>query len=323
MSMSRREMIASVPAAALAAGVGASPALAQSAAPASAQAPGFYKYKVGSTIVTAVNDGVAMRPVEGFIRNAELPAVQKTLADQFMPTDRFPIPFTTLVIETSNGLTLIDTGNGNSGAPTSGTWMSNFRAAGYDPANVRTVIFSHFHGDHINGFRLKEGTTPFANAEVLVPAPEWAFWMDDARMNNAPDAMKGAFQNVRRVFAPIMKDVKQFEPGKEVAPGIQSVAAYGHTPGHCAFVISSGSASLMALSDTTNHPALFVKNPDWSAIFDMDADAARATRRRLLDMAATEKTQVSFYHAPFPATGYIAKDGNGFDLVPVNWSPII
>lgn len=323
MSMSRREMIASVPAAALAASVSAAPALAQSASPAAGQAPAFYKYKVGSTVVTAVNDGVAMRPVEGFIRNAELAAVQKALSDQFMPTDRFPIPFTTLVVETSNGLTLIDTGNGNSGAPTSGTWMSNFRAAGYDPANVRTVIFSHFHGDHINGFRLKDGNAVFANAEVLVPAPEWAFWMDDARMNNAPDAMKGAFAGVRRVFSPIAKDVKQFEPGKEVAPGILSVAAFGHTPGHCAFVISSGSSSLMALSDTTNHPALFVKNPDWSAIFDMDADAARATRRRLLDMAAADRTQVSFYHAPFPATGHIVKEGNGFSLVPLNWSPII
>jgi hypothetical protein len=41
----------------------------------------------------------------------------------------------------------------------------------------------------------------------------------------------------------------------------------------------------------------------------------------MLDMAASERAQVSFYHAPFPATGHIAKEGNGFRFVPVQWSP--
>jgi hypothetical protein len=52
----------------------------------------------------------------------------------------------------------------------------------------------------------------------------------------------------------------------------------------------------------------------------MDADAARATRRKVLDMLAADKMQVAFYHAPFPATGFIVKDGNRFALVPVQWS---
>jgi glyoxylase-like metal-dependent hydrolase (beta-lactamase superfamily II) len=290
---------------------------------ASAQAPGFYRMKIGDTIVTAINDGFARRPLEGFIRNAELSDVQKAMGAAFLPTDQITIPFTTLVVQTGGKLILLDTGNGDSGAPTSGRWMANFRAAGFDPANVDTVIFSHFHGDHINGFRLKDGTSPFTKAEVHVPAPEWAFWMSDERMAAAPDAMKGAFSNVRRVFAPIAANVKQYTPGAEVAPGITSVAAFGHTPGHCTFVIASGSAKMMFMADTTNVPALFVRNPDWSAVFDMDADAARATRRRMLDMAATDKIQVAFYHAPFPANGFIAKSGNGFELVPVSWSSAI
>jgi glyoxylase-like metal-dependent hydrolase (beta-lactamase superfamily II) len=65
---------------------------------------------------------------------------------------------------------------------------ANFRAAGFDPAQVNTVIISHFHGDHIGGFRRQDGAAVFPNAEVMVPAAEWAFWMDDARMNQAPKA---------------------------------------------------------------------------------------------------------------------------------------
>ncbi len=217
---------------------GVSPAQAQGAPV--TQAPGFYRYKIGDITVTAINDGFARRPLEGFIRNAELADVKKAMAQSFLPDDALNISFTTLAIQNGGKLTLIDTGNGDSGAPTSGRWMANFKAAGFDPKDVSTIAFSHFHGDHINGFRLKDGTAVFPNAEVMVPAAEWAFWMDDARMNAAPEAMKGAFANVRRAFAPVAKDVKQFEAGKEILPGITSVAAYGHTPGHTTFTLASG-----------------------------------------------------------------------------------
>ena len=326
MTLTRRAVLASTALAATGA-----PALAQTASPspspapaqggASRQAPGFYRYKVGDIEVTAIHDGFARRPLEGFVRNAELSQVQQAAQEAFLPTDALPIVFTTLVLKQNDRLTLIDTGNGDMGAPTSGLWMANFRAAGFDPAQVNTVVISHFHGDHINGLRLKDGTAVFPRAEVMVPATEWDFWMDDARMNQAPEGMRGGFQGARRVFGPMAGDVKRYEANKEIVPGLTSVAAPGHTPGHTAYMLSSGSGKLMILSDLTNHPALFVRNPDWSAVFDMDADQARATRRRMLDMAASERAQVSFYHAPFPATGFIAKEGNGFRFVPAQWNP--
>jgi hypothetical protein len=77
------------------------------------------------------------------------------------------------------------------------------------------------------------------------------------------------------------------------------------------------------LSDTTNHPGLFARHPEWQAVFDMDGNQAVDTRRKLLDMAAAERARVAFYHAPFPATGYIAKSGTGYEFVPVQWSSAI
>lgn len=325
LDLSRRTLMAGAGALAAASTLdlpfGIAPAHAQGA-PVN-QNPGFYRYKVGDITVTAINDGFARRPLEGFVRNAELADVRKAMEQAYLPNDALSISFTTLAIQAGGKLTLIDTGNGDSGAPTSGAWMKNFRAAGFDPKDVSSVVFSHFHGDHINGFRLKDGTAVFPNAEVMVPAAEWAFWMDDAKASAAPDAMKGAFAGVRRVFGPVAKDVKQFEAGKEILPGITAVAAPGHTPGHTVFAVASGTGKLMIMSDTTNHPALFVRNPDWSAVFDMDGPQAAATRRKLLDMVSAEKMQVAFYHAPFPATGHIAKDGNGFELVPIQWSSTI
>lgn len=284
------------------------------------QAPGFYRYKVGDTEVTAIHDGFARRPIEGLVRNAELNDVKNALADAFLPTDALPITFTSLALKVGDRLVLIDAGNGDGGAPTTGRWMTNFRAAGFDPAQVNAVVISHFHPDHINGLRLEDGTAVFPNAEVMTPAPEWAFWMDDGRMAQAPEGLKANCQNVRRVFGPMAKDVKRYEAGEDVAPGVTAVAAHGHTPGHMAFAVSSGAGKLLVVSDITNHPALFARNPEWQAVFDMDGNQARETRRRMLDMAVAERTQVSFYHAPFPATGHIAKDGGGYAFVPVQWT---
>src|SRR3954462_12812827 len=235
------------------------PALAQLSAPAQIssagqQALGFYRYKVGDVEVTAIHDGFAPRPLDGLVRNADINDVKEAMADAFLPTDVLPITFTTLALRAGGRLILIDTGNGDSGAPTTGRWMANFRAAGFDPAQVNTVIISHFHPDHINGLRLKDGTAVFPNAEVMAPAPEWAFWMDDGKMAQAPDALKGNFQNVRRVFGPMAKDVKQYEAGQDLAPGVTAVAAPGHTPGHTVYAVSSGNGKLLVVSDITNLP---------------------------------------------------------------------
>jgi glyoxylase-like metal-dependent hydrolase (beta-lactamase superfamily II) len=184
-------------------------------------------------------------------------------------------------------------------------------------------VISHFHPDHINGIKTKEGQKTFPNAEISVPAPEWAYWMDDSKLSTASEGLKPGFLNARRIFADIAKEVKQFDPGTEVAPGITSIAAYGHTPGHTAFTVASGSQSMLLLSDTTNHPWLFVRNPEWQAIFDMDGNMAVENRKRLLDRAAADKMVVQGYHFPFPASGHITKTAKGYDLVPVMWQPAL
>jgi glyoxylase-like metal-dependent hydrolase (beta-lactamase superfamily II) len=287
---------------------------------AAGQAPGFYRFMVGEIEVTLVNDGAAVRPLaEGFVRNAPLAEVQGALAAAFQPTETLTIPFTTTVINNGSRLVMIDAGNGEMGAPGTGSWHENFRAAGYAPEQVDAVILSHFHGDHIQGLRTRAGEAVFPNAELMVPEAEWAFWMDDARMGQAPEAMRQAFQNVRRVFGPVAGEVTPYGGEKELVTGVTSLPAPGHTPGHTAFVVASGGDRLLIWSDTTNKPELFVRNPGWHAVFDMDPEQAEATRRRLLDTAAGERMQVAGYHFPFPATGFIAREGDGHAFVPTFW----
>ena len=318
-TVTRRGLLAGSAAAVLAAH--AAPVAA--AAPAAGrQTPGVYRYKIGTFELTALYDGIWYRPItDKFIRNAPFAEVELALADAFMPADKLATPFTTLVVDTGKKLVLIDTGTGGQIAPSAGALRENLSAAGIDPKAVDLIVISHFHPDHINGIKDKDNDVVFPNAEIMVPAAEWRFWMDDANMNAAPAEQKLTFRNQRRIFSDIARRVTRFTPGAEVAPGILTLAAPGHTPGHTVCSIHSGDQSLLVLGDTAQHPAVFARHPDWQAAFDIDGDAAVATRKKLFDRAAADRMLVTGYHFPFPACGHLIKTASGYEHVPVEWQP--
>jgi glyoxylase-like metal-dependent hydrolase (beta-lactamase superfamily II) len=308
---------------ALLAGAALAPPAAARAPSATAQGSGVFRYNLGSYQLTALYDGVWYVPIdEKFVRNASSTEVNEALAAAFLPPRILPISFTALLVNTGAKLVLIDTGTAGQIADTAGSLLDNFKSAGIDPKAVDTILISHFHPDHIDGIKTKDGAKIFPNAEVVVPEPEWDFWMDDANMSKAEGAVKRYFLNARRIFKDIAKDVRRFKPGNEVAPGIVSVAAYGHTPGHTAFAIHSGSQSMLAMSDTVRNPYLFARHPNWQPAFDMDGPQAVDARRRMLDHVAADRMLIEAYHFPFPACGHIAKTASGYDFVPSEWKPL-
>jgi glyoxylase-like metal-dependent hydrolase (beta-lactamase superfamily II) len=318
-----------------AAGIAAAPLLpavsASAAAPAAdKQAPSFYRYKVGDILVTVVSDGKNVFKLEdSFITNAKREDVSAALEQAYMPPGMMTIYFAPLVLNTGGKLVVIDTGNGAlakaSSKGTNGLFADNMAAAGFDPKNVDVVVISHFHTDHVNGLLTADGTPVFPNAEVLVPATEWKFWMDDGEMSRAPAGrMQGLFKNNRNIFeAGLKKKVTPYEWGKEIAPGLTSVETIGHTPGHTSYVLASGSGKVFIQSDVTNNPNPFATHPGWHAFFDQDGDQAEKTRRRIYDMVVAEKLQVQGFHYPFPGLGHVEKDGNGYRVIPAAWNPAI
>ena len=321
MMITRRSALAG--SAAAAASLALPAALQAAAPPVAVQGPGVHRTKVGSFQVTALYDGTWFLPIDGkFVRNASGMAVNRALADAFLPPRIMPISFTALLVNTGTKLVLIDTGTAGQVVDTAGVMIDNLSVAGVTPDKIDTILISHFHPDHIDGIKTKEGAKVFANAEILVPEPEWAYWMNDANMAGVAKPVQRYFLNAKRIFGDIANEVRRFKPGAEIVPGITSIPAYGHTPGHTAFAIHSGNQSMLAMSDTVRNPYLFARYPDWQPIFDMDGTLAVKTRRRMLDRAEADRKLVEAYHFPFPASGHMVKRGAGYELIPVEWKPL-
>jgi glyoxylase-like metal-dependent hydrolase (beta-lactamase superfamily II) len=318
------------------AGVAASTLLPISmAAPARAAAPqatkqvaSFYRYNVGSHQITVVNDGVTVVPrPDNYVPNASKEEVSKAFADNYMPADKATQSYSPMVVNTGAKLIVIDTGLGPATYESSkgklGQFQTNLAAAEIDRNNVDMVIISHFHGDHINGLLMADNKPAYPNAEIMVPATEWKFWMDDGEMSKGVGnpILENSFKNARRVFDALGRKVTPYDAGKEIAPGITSVASPGHTPGHTSYIVASGSDKLLVQVDITAGAAfLFVKNPDWHLQFDVDKPLAVQTRRKLYDMAIAEKMPIQAFHAGFPGLVNVEKDGNGYRWIPAFWN---
>jgi glyoxylase-like metal-dependent hydrolase (beta-lactamase superfamily II) len=285
--------------------------------PAGKQVPSYYRSKLGDFELTVVSDGARPIPLPPrFVLNVPNEEVLQVAEAAGMAKGEVVGPFNPMVVDTGRKRILIDTGYGSL-SPTVGRLPQSLAMAGIDPKSIDIVLISHMHGDHINGIKNPDGSLAFPNAEIKVPAVDWAFWMSDNNMAKAPEGyIRWSFGLTRKIFGNLTDRVTRYDWGREVAPGITAVETAGHTPGHSSFVIQSGPGKLFFQADVSNVPDLFVRNPEWQLAFDTDPEKAVATRRRIYDMAVAEKLFVAGYHFPFPGFGFIEKAGSGYRVVP-------
>jgi glyoxylase-like metal-dependent hydrolase (beta-lactamase superfamily II) len=319
LNMSRRDVVIG---AGLAAALGLNYRLVM---PAQAQpmpdpAKGFYKYKVGTVEVTALYDGIWKKPHDpAFIKNASIEDTKAALAKAGMTTEYMPIPLTVTVLKVGERLIMVDAGSGvGQWQPTAVDLPGNMKAAGIDPAKIGTILISHFHPDHIFGL-MEKGTNAavYPNAELVVNATEYKWWTEPGRVEKLPEGRKALGTRIQTVF-PTWKNFKLVEGEQEVVPGIRLVNAPGHTPGHSAFLVSSGNQQLMISNDTAYVPALLAAHPEWQGAYDQDGPLAVESRRKLIDRVIADKIAICGAHFPFPGAGSFAKDGTGYAFTPVN-----
>jgi glyoxylase-like metal-dependent hydrolase (beta-lactamase superfamily II) len=200
----------------------------------------------------------------------------------------------------------VDTGTGSGGVI-----LEKIKKLGMEPEEIDAVFITHLHWDHFGGLG-SDGKANFPNAVVFISEREFDHFTRIAVNQRVLDALE-----------PYGSNIITFEPCilgstyRELVPGLTAIANYGHTPGHTVFLVENSGAKLVIAGDFLHVALVQFPNPDISATFDMDQDAAAASRRQILNYAARNRIPVGGIHIVYPGIGNVEADGNGFRFIPV------
>jgi glyoxylase-like metal-dependent hydrolase (beta-lactamase superfamily II) len=314
--LSRRALLRDAGAAGLAVAIGgvlrfAPSAEAQESTPAVSAAAATHRFRVGQIEVVALNDGLFPGQVDLFAVNAPdaaLAAAGLTL------TDPVNLSVQPLLVETAGQRVLLDTGIGGLG-PAPGALMAALAAEGIAPEEIDVVLLTHFHIDHYGGTLDPSGGLAFPNARYLISGVEHEYWSSEPTLDElvTPDDLKAfSLAPIKDVLAGLAGTIERIAPGDEIAPGITTIDARGHTPGHLAVEIASEEEVLLHIVDAAHIPEIHLEHPDWFMAGDNWPAWSVTTRKALFDRAADENLLVSTYHFPFPGVGRVTKDEIGW-----------
>lgn len=286
-----------------------------------AQAPGFYRKRIGDVVVTALSDGYLDADV-GVLQNISRADIDRILHETFRPSPP-RLSVNAFLVQAKGRTALIEAGSGHTMGPSLGKLVASMADAGTRPADIETVLLTHMHPDHSNGLTDASGAAIFPKAELLIHEEDVRHWRDDAAMAAAPERKRVRyFQAARTQLAAYTRQLRTIREG-EVFPNVTAVPIPGHTPGHTAYRVADGNDSLLIWGDTVHVPEIQVRHPEVTLDFDTDPAASARMRRRLLDMAASDRLRIAGMHVHFPGFAHVVRRGEGFELVPEAWEPVV
>ena len=312
--VSRRSLLA------LGAGLGASTLLGGSAlarAPKlGTQSPYFHRFNArGRRSDGGVRRTAPARPAQGHLHRCVGRRDQEDADRQLPAPDNIVLEQNSPIVNMGDKLVLFDTGMGTSQAfgPTTGRQQKSMAEAGIKPEDIDAVVFSHAHIDHIGGVVDASGKVLFPNAQFYIAQSDLDYWTDEGKLGSP---LKDFVIHARKNLMPIRDKLVFYKDGQEFLPGIQALAAPGHTVGHTMFLVTSDGKSFAFLGDLTHHQILLMEHPRMEFSYDTDPKQAAESRVKMLDMLAANKIPVMSYHYPWPGYGHVVKTGEGFHYIP-------
>ena len=203
------------------------------------------------------------------------------------PDGRLDMPVGSFLVRHADRCVLIDLGYGPEPPHglSGGALLANLAALGVQPGDVTDVVFSHLHPDHV-GWASRSGSVTFPQATHHCHAADWNHFVTRA-----------AVPSVAALLSPLAGRMEMWTGAHRAAPGIDLVAAPGHTPGNAYVVLSSGPARAFLLGDIVHCPAELVDD-EWAGLGDVDPVLARTVRMKLARELEGTEAQVAGAHFP-------------------------
>ncbi|MCE0505300.1 MBL fold metallo-hydrolase [Roseivivax sp. GX 12232] len=318
--MKRRDFLSTVPLAGLAGlGSAALPRTARAAAHAApaGQVPAVQRFAVGDITVTALADGALHIGPEALI-GIEAPEYEERMRAAFRDPATFPSAVNAFLIESGDEVIMVDAGTADAMGPDLGKMPQNLEAAGVAPGDVTKLLATHLHPDHVAG-ALSDGGAFFPNAELVVSETDRAFWTDAGNFSGAPEMVQSFAALAQNVVGAYSDRLTTFEGEEEVARGVSAVPLPGHTPGHAGYMITSGDDALLIWADIVHVAPIQMARPDVAIGFDVDPEQAVSTRQAILDRVSADRLMIAGSHIGFPGLANVAREGEGYRLVPAQW----
>ncbi|MBD2816579.1 MBL fold metallo-hydrolase [Xenorhabdus sp. Flor] len=292
------------------------------------QVPGYYHYLVGDFTVTAVYDGyIDLSP--SLLKGLDEKNIQALIARMFQIENKEGIQtaINAYLVNTKEGLVLIDTGSSHCFGPTAGNIVNNIHAAGYQPEEVKAILLTHIHPDHACGITSPEGKAIFPNATVYISEEENNFRLNSQLVasTSASEKNQSFTGMIQKAVAPYIaaKAFRTFKSGEEIISGIKAISTFGHTPGHTSYLIHSGKSYMLILGDIVHFYAVQLAHPEVSIEFDIDNNKAIEARKSIFEKASHHQWIIGGAHLPFPGIGHIRKEKQGYNWIPVEYSSVL
>jgi glyoxylase-like metal-dependent hydrolase (beta-lactamase superfamily II) len=274
----------------------------------------IYHFNIGSFKCLAISDGTmtysppTFPPPPTFLfTNAENEKLSIALRDYGITIPEWTgwtSSYTCLFINTGKYRVLVDTGAGGL-SPGTGKLQINLLKEGISPKDIDLVILTHGHPDHIGGNINNDGKPNYPNARWVMWREEWQFWTSEqAEKQLAEHGREMLIGIARKNLLPLESQIDLIDSEKEIIPGIGVISAPGHTPGMIAVSVMSEGNQLLYISDAVIHP-IHLTEPKWFTATDVLPGKVYATRNKLLNRSALEKSLVMAFHFPFPGLGHI------------------
>ncbi|MBR7715195.1 MBL fold metallo-hydrolase [Acinetobacter nosocomialis] len=282
------------------------------AEPASAQqVPGYYKHQFGNYRITSLLDGTIYLDPKLF-KNLSQAEKTKILTKYAAVNEKgVQTSVNAFLVDDGKSLTLVDSGASSCFGPQLGSIAKNLELAGYQLANVKTVLLTHLHPDHVCGIA-QNGKAVFPNATIYAHEREADYWLNPASEKTVPADKKenylGTVKNIKAALAPYQakKAFKTFKDG-DVIQGFEVINTQGHTPGHHSFRLKSKGQQIVFVGDIVHSHSLQFDAPKTGVDFDVNSEQAINTRLKIFAEISNKQQWVAAPHLPFPGIGHVYK----------------